>query len=176
MLESKFKLKCIGLINTYRLTHQSLSFSLLYFPVAHSGYIFIPVTRRVKGYTRFVGMYVTGRRKRFQPHKVCIFLIRITNPVDPDGDASLSPHGWPPSRVRVVVNSHRVNASRTSSERASSGSFEDVQGATGLEHRVNEVVETTRTVGVTEGQYQGNLSYQVICSNIPANKPTSNLW
>jgi len=26
--------------------------------------IFIPVTRRVKGYTRFVGKYVTGRRKR----------------------------------------------------------------------------------------------------------------
>jgi len=25
--------------------------------------IFIPVTRRVKGYTRFVGKYVTGRRK-----------------------------------------------------------------------------------------------------------------
>jgi len=30
--------------------------------------IFIPVTRRVKGYTRFVGKYVTGRRKRFRPH------------------------------------------------------------------------------------------------------------
>jgi len=28
--------------------------------------IFIPVTRRVKGYTRFVGKYVTGRRKRFR--------------------------------------------------------------------------------------------------------------
>jgi len=26
--------------------------------------IFIPVTRRVKGYTRFVGKYVTGRRKQ----------------------------------------------------------------------------------------------------------------
>jgi len=37
--------------------------------------IFIPVTRRVKGYTRFVGKYVTGRRKRFRPHKVYIFLI-----------------------------------------------------------------------------------------------------
>jgi len=34
----------------------------------------IPVTRRVKGYTRFVGKY-TGRRKRFRPHKVYIFLI-----------------------------------------------------------------------------------------------------
>jgi len=42
----------------------------------------IPVTRRVKGYTRFVGKYVTGRRKRFQPHKVYIFLIRITSRVD----------------------------------------------------------------------------------------------
>jgi len=36
-------------------------------------FIFIPVTRRVKGYTRFVGKYVTGRRKRFRPHKVCIY-------------------------------------------------------------------------------------------------------
>jgi len=30
----------------------------------------IPVTRRVKGYTRFVGKYVTGREKRLRPHKV----------------------------------------------------------------------------------------------------------
>jgi len=36
---------------------------------------FIPVTGRVKGYTRFVGKYVTGRRKRFRPHNVYIFLI-----------------------------------------------------------------------------------------------------
>jgi len=38
------------------------------------GIIFIPVTRRVKGYTRFVGKYVTGRRKRFRPHKVYIYI------------------------------------------------------------------------------------------------------
>jgi len=38
--------------------------------------------RRVKGYTRLVGNYVTGRRKRFRPHKVFIFLIRITSRVD----------------------------------------------------------------------------------------------
>jgi len=44
--------------------------------------LIIPVTRRVKGYTRFVGKYVTGRRKRFPPHKVYIFLIRITSRVD----------------------------------------------------------------------------------------------
>jgi len=41
--------------------------------------IFIPVTCRVKGYTRFIGKYVTGRSKRFRPHKVYIFLIRITS-------------------------------------------------------------------------------------------------
>jgi len=29
-----------------------------------------------------VGKYVTGRRKRFRPHKVYIFLIRITSRVD----------------------------------------------------------------------------------------------
>jgi len=45
-------------------------------------YIIITVTRRVKGYTRFVGKYVTGRRKRFQPYRVYIFLIRITSRVD----------------------------------------------------------------------------------------------
>jgi len=43
-------------------------------------YIFIPVTRRVKGYTRFVGKYVTGRRK--WPYKVYIFLIRINSRVN----------------------------------------------------------------------------------------------
>jgi len=44
--------------------------------------LIIPVTRRVKGYTRFVGKYVTGRRKHFRPHKLYIFLIRITSRVD----------------------------------------------------------------------------------------------
>jgi len=44
--------------------------------------VIIPVTCRVKGYTRFVGRYVTGRRKRFRPHKVYKFLIRITSRVD----------------------------------------------------------------------------------------------
>jgi len=43
--------------------------------------ICIPVTRRVE-YTRFVGKYVTGRRKRIRPHKVYIFLIRVTSRVD----------------------------------------------------------------------------------------------
>jgi len=45
-------------------------------------FVIVPGTRRVKGYTRFVGKYVTGRRKRFRPHKVDIFLIRITIRVD----------------------------------------------------------------------------------------------
>jgi len=61
--------------------------------------IIIPDTRRIKRYTRFVGKYVkgrrkrfrpqrfvgkyvTGRRKRFRPHEVCIFLIRIASRVD----------------------------------------------------------------------------------------------
>jgi len=44
--------------------------------------IFMPVTRRVKRYTRFVEKYVTGTRKRFRPHKVYIILIRITSLVD----------------------------------------------------------------------------------------------
>jgi len=51
-------------------------------PAWNCDIIFIPVTRRVKGYTRFVGKCVTGRRKRFQPHKVCIFLIRTTSRVN----------------------------------------------------------------------------------------------
>jgi len=45
-------------------------------------WVIIPVTRRVKGYTRLVGKYVTGRRKRFRPDKLYIFLIRIINGVD----------------------------------------------------------------------------------------------
>jgi len=43
---------------------------------------FIPVTCRVKGYTKFVGKYVTGRRMRFRPYKVYIFLINITSRID----------------------------------------------------------------------------------------------
>jgi len=46
--------------------------------------IFIPATRRVKWYTRFVGKYVLGRRKSFLPHKVYMFLVRITSRVDLD--------------------------------------------------------------------------------------------
>jgi len=34
---------------------------------AQKAELVIPVTRRVNGYTRFVGKYVTGRRKRFRP-------------------------------------------------------------------------------------------------------------
>jgi len=30
----------------------------------------IPVNRRVKGYTRLVEKYLTGRRRRFRPHKL----------------------------------------------------------------------------------------------------------
>jgi len=42
----------------------------------------ILVTRKVKWYTLFVGKYVTSGNKRFRPHKVYIFLIRITKRVD----------------------------------------------------------------------------------------------
>jgi len=48
---------------------------------SRNAHIFIPVTRRVKGYTRYVGKCVTGRRKRFRLQKY-IFLIRITIQVD----------------------------------------------------------------------------------------------
>jgi len=61
------------------ITHLDLFIKIYYF---NAIYIFIPVTRRVKGYTRFVGKYVTGRKKRFRPHKIYIFLIRITSRVD----------------------------------------------------------------------------------------------
>jgi len=44
--------------------------------------ILIPVTRKVKGYTGFVGKYVTSKRTRFRPHKVYIFFIRINIRVD----------------------------------------------------------------------------------------------
>jgi len=65
-------------------TYSSVSWPYTSYPnhLNKANCIFIPVTRRVKGYTRFVGMYVTGRRKRFRHHKVYIFLIRITSRVD----------------------------------------------------------------------------------------------
>jgi len=44
--------------------------------------LFIFVTRIVKRYNRFIGKYVTGRRKSFRLHKKYIFLIRITSRVD----------------------------------------------------------------------------------------------
>jgi len=44
--------------------------------------LIIPVSRRVKGYTRFVEKYVTGRMMRFRPYEVYIFLIRINSRVD----------------------------------------------------------------------------------------------
>jgi len=64
--------------------------------IKNDNHLFIPVTRRVKGYTRFVGKYVTDRRKRFRPHKVYIFLIRITSRVDLAMSVcpSVCPSGW----------------------------------------------------------------------------------
>jgi len=47
----------------------------------HELRVVIPITCRVKG-TRFVGKYETGKRKRFRPHKVYIFLIRFTSRVE----------------------------------------------------------------------------------------------
>jgi len=44
--------------------------------------ILTPVTRKVKGYTSFLGKYVTSKRKLFRSHKVYIFFIRITIRVD----------------------------------------------------------------------------------------------
>jgi len=41
--------------------------------------VIIPVTCRVKGYTRFVGRYV--RRKRFRPHKVYIAEGNVSDPI-----------------------------------------------------------------------------------------------
>jgi len=44
--------------------------------------VVIPVTRKIKGYTKVVEKYETSIRKRIRPHKVYIFLIRITSRVD----------------------------------------------------------------------------------------------
>jgi len=41
--------------------------------------VFMTVTRRVNGYNRFLGKYLTGRRKRLD----YIFLVRITSHVSP---------------------------------------------------------------------------------------------
>jgi len=68
----------------FQSTYSSVSWSNSIYPnhLNRENCIFTPVTRRVKGYTRFVGKYVTGRRKRFRPHKVYIFLNKITSQVD----------------------------------------------------------------------------------------------
>jgi len=69
-------LKCaILVLPPTELTEKTLSSNLILNVV-------IPVTRRVKGNTRFVGKYTTGERKRFRPRKIYIFLIRITSRVD----------------------------------------------------------------------------------------------
>jgi len=44
--------------------------------------LIIPVTRRVKGYIRFVRKNVTCKRNRFRPYKVHIFMSKITSQVD----------------------------------------------------------------------------------------------
>jgi len=43
-----------------------------------------------KGYIRFVGKYVTGRRKRFRPYKVYILSISINSLVDQPMSVGLS--------------------------------------------------------------------------------------
>jgi len=48
---------------TVRLPNKGYTFNITY------SFVIIPVTRRVKGFTRFVRKYVTGRRKRFDPIK-----------------------------------------------------------------------------------------------------------
>jgi len=55
-------------------TYSSVSWSYSSYPnhLIRANCIF-NVTRRVKGYTRFVGKYVTVRRKRFRPYKVYIY-------------------------------------------------------------------------------------------------------
>jgi len=69
----------LGFFFNLRLLNVTLSFFQPYIagnPDEHfMGYedlIFIPVTRRVKGYSRFVGKYVTGRNNLFRLHKVYI--------------------------------------------------------------------------------------------------------
>jgi len=68
------------LLQTFKLNVNYLYAALI--QRIHFGALFIPVTPRVKEYTRFVGKYVTGKRKRFRPHKVFILLIRIPRRVD----------------------------------------------------------------------------------------------
>jgi len=50
--------------------------------------VIIPVTRRIKGYEyiRFAGMYIIGRRKRFRPYKLYIYIL------DQDYETSRSSH------------------------------------------------------------------------------------
>jgi len=59
-------------------------------------YIFIPVTRKVKWYTRFVGKYVTGRRKEsIVPLYPRNFIRKILNLYIDRIKALLKPKHWP---------------------------------------------------------------------------------
>jgi len=53
-----------------------------------------------------VGKYVTGRRKRFRPHKVYIFLTRITSRVDLAMSVCLS------DRMNAEISKTRARLSR----------------------------------------------------------------
>jgi len=57
-----------------------ISNKLFKYYVFYSRLAIIPVTRRVKGYTRYIEKYVTGRRKSFRPYKVYIYLDQDHNP------------------------------------------------------------------------------------------------
>jgi len=56
--------------------------NVLYDLLDKLNFLIITVTGRVNGYTRFFGRNETCERKRFRPHKVFIFFIRVTSRVD----------------------------------------------------------------------------------------------
>lgn len=68
----------------YRLVMHEQACSARYPRLVKCVKVFIPVTRRFKGYTILVEKYVTGKIKLFRPNKVYIFLIRINSRIDLD--------------------------------------------------------------------------------------------
>jgi len=68
----------------YRLVMHEQACSARYPRLVNCVKVFIPVTRRFKGYTILVEKYVTGKIKLFRPNKVYIFLIRINSRIDLD--------------------------------------------------------------------------------------------
>jgi len=85
--------------------------------------VFIPVTRRVKGYNKFVRDYVTVKRKRFRPYKVCIYIF-IRMPC-------------PSVRLSVRMNSHKLSTAKRQNPLCPTNSLGETEDPLSCQSRLN---------------------------------------